>query len=140
MTDIIKLLSVEEYYRYKSKIPPIATTAWWLRTPASRKHRVAVVDLLGNVEERRGAKVDNMIGAVRPAINYKRLGGVIDCDDGRTIWALGTTWIILDGEWAIAEVPIGFEMFDYDSTCYAESHIRAWLNIWLVRRLRTATT
>lgn len=64
--DTITLLSIEEYYRYRSLIPYL-NKYWWLRSPGGYSYGAAYVDDMG-VANRDGYNVYDTRISVRPAL------------------------------------------------------------------------
>lgn len=130
--DNIYLLSIEEYEKYKDKIPHI-NTFWWLRSPGSSSIYAAAINCDGSVNVC-GSYVNNVCEAVRPALKYSNLKSKISQSDifyKRFIFR-DFPFIVIDAdkEIAIAEVPITFNLFDDESNDYENSYIRAWLLDW----------
>lgn len=126
--DEIFLLSIEEYEKYKDKIPKIDCW-WWLRSPGYISLLAAGVDRNGSVYDH-GINVTHSISAVRPALKLKG-----EYDVGARIVLYDFPWVVIDKNLAIAEVPIWFTGFDFDaSNCYCSSYIRAYLKNWLENR------
>lgn len=126
--DCIFLLSTEEYEKYKDKIPHI-NSWWWLRSPSSSSTRAAYISIDGNATKY-GASV-NYIRAIRPALRC--IAGQWKVADNR-IFRCGMTWIKIDENLYIAEVPIAFRRFDGDSNNYQTSEIRQFLLNWCEER------
>ena len=130
----IFLLSEEEYENYKDKIPKI-NFPWWLRS-SSKNSKCAkwVYDTpFSNIIEDIGI---HFKGMVRPAlkgtfdsyygyINGKKIVYTIYC---------GITWIEIDRDLYIAELPIGYKQFDKKSKNYETSEIRKFLLDWYKER------
>lgn len=131
--DEIFLFSMEEYKKYKDKIPHI-NTWWWLRTPGDRSNRAAYV-LLGDSVCYKGIIVDDATLAIRPVLKYNVLT-LGHWGDGKRIWMYNFPWIVIDSRehLAVAEVPIGFAKFDDESNDYKNSHIRQWIKEWKENR------
>jgi hypothetical protein len=129
-TDCIFLLSTEEYEKYKDKIPDI-NCWWWLRSPTYRFGRAATVNCDGSVSDY-GDYVGYNNGAVRPALRCIP-GQEWKVADSR-IFRCGMTWIKIDENLYIAEVPITFRRFDGDSNNYQTSEIRQFLLNWCEER------
>lgn len=118
--DHIFLLSAEEYQIYKDKIPWV-NSLWWLRSPGY-DGCAEVVDYDGYVDLG-GRKISSNYYGVRPAL--RRL---FEGDD--IIVQYGMTWIKIDKNLYIAEVPIDFKHFDNKNNNYYTSDIRQFLLTW----------
>ena len=131
MSDNIFLLSVDEYKKYKDKIPHLNIFDTWLRT-AGKGTNAAIIDRHGAIVEF-GVYVGFECGAVRPALRinpdkwfFKHIGSrIIYC---------GTTWVKIDYGLYIAEVPIAFRRFDEKNNNYTTSEIRQFLLNWYNER------
>lgn len=131
--DEIFLLSIEEYEKYKDKIPAIYGW-WWLRSPGAYSNYVALVYSGGSVNYSGNYVWE--AAAVRPALKLRG-----EYDVGARIVLNDFPWIVIDKSLAIAEVPIGQAVFDTDDTddhCYRTSYIRAYLKKWLEDRSETS--
>lgn len=129
--DPIFLLSAEEYNKYKENIP-IINCWWWLRSPGCDSRSVALVSGLGSVFKS-GDSIENGYHAVRPALRYNPHDTLLNLIPvGDKFVYNGVTWVVIDTEknLAIAEMPIGFEMFSTISNNYFHSYIRKWLFYW----------
>lgn len=131
--DKIFLLSIEEYKRYRKKIPSIRTF-WWLRSPSTYDNYAAYVrrkpdETIDNF----GYNVSYDCIGIRPALKYSNLESeIIDFEEiDYFIWN-GVKWKIIDKERriAIAYMPINFDKFDNVSNNYENSYIRKWLLDW----------
>ena len=130
--DPIFLLSVEEYEKYMKKIPQI-NCWWWLRSPGYYSYSAAGVYLDGSVYDC-GLSVYSSNNAVRPAL--KPFSGL----DGRErIIYCGVTWIKIDKNLYIAEVPIMFNKFGEDNNDYETSEVREKLIKWYNERQHWCT-
>lgn len=131
--DPIFLLSIEEYKKYRNKIPPI-NTWWWLRSPASASlfpNDITVISCNGFVE---GLSINVRCSstAIRPALRLnQRL--CFRYDKNKIIYC-GITWVEIDEGLYIAEVPIDFRRFDESSDDYTTSEIRKFLLGWYKKR------
>lgn len=126
--DRIFLLSVEEYNHYKDKIPEI-NCWWWLRSPGYNSIRAADVNYDGSVSSN-GDRVNYDDGAVRPTLYFNST----NFDIGDRFVFLGVTWIVLDKNLAIAEMPITFSRFDKETNDYEKSEVRQYLLNWFEER------
>lgn len=127
MEDKIFLLSINEYKRYKDRIPHI-NCWWWLRSPGHDSSTAADVRFEGE-SCKYGSMVHCDYGAVRPALVIPN-----GYEIGTRILAYDFPWIVIDDELAIAEVPIMFQRFDRVSNDYKNSEIRKVLLKWLTKR------
>lgn len=129
--DMIFLLSNEEYERYKSMIPSVYCW-WWLRSPGLYSDYAACVNDFGDVNYN-GDYVYNVISAIRPAL---RIGDLESSglEVGKRFIKYEFPWVYLGDNIAIAEVPIEFYVFDYESNDYETSGIRQFLEDWLNNR------
>lgn len=131
--DPIFLLSAEEYKKYKDKIPQI-NCGWWLRSPGASFACTALVDANGFISNFGiGIKYDGE--AVRPVLKIPNLKyfKAIKVDETH-IFFCGITWVKIDEDLYIAEVPITFIRFDENSNDYTESEIRKFLLDWYETR------
>lgn len=126
--DKIFLLSVEEYKKYKDKIPHI-NTWWWLRSSGYLPINAANVLYDGSIGYY-GRDISNYSGAVRPALNINKNYPI-----GTRIIVADSSWIVIDNKLAIAEVPIDFRRFNKDDNNYEKSEIRQFLFDWLESRI-----
>ena len=129
--DCIFLLSTEEYERYKDKIPYIKCL-WWLRSPGDNAYRAAYVGNDG-VARSSGISITDILDAVRPALRIIP-GQWRPTDRDDRIFRCGMTWIKIDENLYIAEVPIAFIRFDKKSNNYNTSEIRQFLLDWCNKR------
>lgn len=127
--DPIFLLSTEEYGKYEHKIPCV-NTWWWLRSPGEISGDVAIVNNSGLISGL-GIGVKYGGNAVRPAV---RLDRCFKYDKNKIIYC-GVTWVQIDKDLYIAEVPITFRRFDKKSNNYATSEIRKFLLDWYEERV-----
>lgn len=131
--DEIFLLSVEEYEKYKDKIPHI-NTWWWLRSPGSTCVDAAHVYSNGAVDFD-GHYIINDDYVIRPALRYSNLKSeIIKSKIKENAFVFNEIrWVIIDkeNEIAITEMPIAFRRFDAESNDYESSEIRKWLLNWL---------
>jgi len=127
--DEIFLLSAKEYEKYKDKIPPIYGSWWWLRSRGVYSDCAAFINTGGGIDYN-GDIVYKNYGGVRPALKLKGEYAV-----GERIVLYSFPWIVIDKNLAIAEVPIGFTVFNVgESNRYCDSYIRADLKRWLENR------
>lgn len=131
--DHIFLLSIEEYEKYKDKIPKIDCW-WWLRSPGNYPYQAAIVGK-GGVFYDVGIYVHGNDGAVRPVVNFSRFEHDYP-KIGERIIKYNFPWIVIDEGLAIAEVPIAFRRFDEKSNDYENSEIRQFLLDWYEERIR----
>ena len=131
--DPIFLLSSKEYNRYKDKIPHI-NCWWWLCSSGSTAGSAAVINYEGVVING-GFGVFNDYGAIRPALRISNLKPfeAIKVDENH-IFCCGITWIKIDEDLYIAEVPISFRRFDKENEDYTTSEIRQLLLNWYEAR------
>lgn len=127
--DVLFLLSWEEYEKYKEMIPYIGIS-WWLRSPGYCDTRA--VRVRGTCDAFSKNVFD--IFGIRPALKFENLESKIICskENPYRIIYKDFPFIIIDEDKkiAIAEVPIGFDMFDKTSNDYQNSYIRDWLEKW----------
>lgn len=130
--DEIFLLSTEEYEKYKDKIPAIYYGWWWLRSPGRYSNQAAIVYGSGSINYNGNYVYAD--GAVRPALKLKG-----EYDVGARVVLYDFPWIVIDKNVAIAEVPIGFVVFNNtnEDNSYCSSSIRAYLKKWLENRSET---
>ncbi len=132
--DEIFLPSVDEYEKYKDKIPAI-NYLWWLRSPGDDSFRAASVDIdISGRAFRFGTMVNQDCIGVRPMIHLPKGTIEINAPVGARINLHNFPWVVIDKYLAIAEVPIGFEKFDDNWNDYLTSHIRNYLDKWLRER------
>lgn len=138
MNDLIYLLSIEEYEKYRNKVPNIRGW-WWLRTPGCYNQNYAAAVFSGDSVSYDGFVVDYTLGAVRPALNYSALKSEISKSKKSScfIWN-EVKWVIIDeeNEIAISERPIAFTKFDDVNNDYEHSYIRKWLLVWAEKARR----
>ena len=128
MNDKIYLLSIEEYEKYKDRIPLISNL-WWLRSPGSYAKYAAIVTGGGCVYDD-GYGIGGAVVCVRPALNLESANHQI----GERVMFADFPWIVIDEGLAIAEVPIAWWRFDAKSNDYEKSEIRQRLAEWLESR------
>ena len=130
----IDLLSIEEYNKYKRYIP-LLRSWWWLRSPGSNPFSVAAVNCIGDVYDRGdGIRSDN---AVRPVLKIKpefKYSDHLKYLDDKLLVYCGVTWIKIDKDLYISEMPIEFREFDSESTDYKTSEVRKYLLNWYKER------
>lgn len=135
--DAIFLLSTTEYENHIHCIPHI-TTNWWLRSPGLTSVDASYVRVNGSVNDF-GCGVNNDWFFVRPALrldkinNLKKTSGAAHIDTNKFVYC-GVTWVRIDDNLAVAEVPIAFSKFDEESNDYATSDIRKFLLDWYEER------
>lgn len=133
--DPIFLLSTEEYEKYRYGMPQI-NCWWWLRPSCCDSFLTPFVFCRNFVCED-GCNVNDDSGAVRPALrisNFKsevKLG--IRFYENRIVFN-GITWIKIDRDLYISEVPIAFRRFDEKSNDYENSEVRKFLLDWFEER------
>jgi len=133
--DCIYLLSIEEYEKYKDKIPKFSCW-WWLRSPGLDQNYAVFVYLYGAINNF-GNYVNNVNLCVRPVLNISNLKSFnrhhtfIDND---TLVHCGITWKRIDTDLFIAEVPIATHRFDAISNDYQTSEVRQFLLDWYEER------
>ena len=129
--DEIFLLSTEEYEKYKDKIPGIYGW-WWLRSPCRYSDCATLVYGGGSVNY--NGSIVKYDGGVRPALKLKGEYAV-----GERIVLYSFPWIVIDKNLAIAEVPIGYVVFNNanENNSYRSSSIRTFLKKWLENRSET---
>lgn len=134
VSDPIYLLSVEEFKKYRDRIPE--WNLWcWLRTPTPHQDYVASVCgcKLFNCS---GDFISNNSGCVRPVLNEANMNEedksfhIFD----RRMTFCGATWVKLDDGLWIAELPIATRRFDEESNDYSRSEIRRFLLDWYEER------
>lgn len=131
----IFLLSTEEYKKYKDKIPHI-NCGWWLRSPGYYS-QTAVVISGGGIVQYAGYSVHLSNFGVRPVLRClpNFLGQWRFADTNDRIFRCGMTWIKIDENLYIAEVPIAFRRFDEKDNNYQTSEIRQFLLNWCKERV-----
>ena len=127
--DKIFLLSVDEYKKYADKIP--STPWWWLRSPGCDQNLTYYVYRDGWTDCY-GSTVTDDYGCVRPALKHMSTKDKFE-------W-LGATWIRIDENLYIAEMPIAMRRFDAESNDYETSEVRQFLLDWYKERLGEGTT
>lgn len=129
--DEIFLLSIDEYKKYKDKIPHAAW--WWLRTQGYFITYTTSVNVESDIND--NGRLVYSIGGVRPVLKYTNLKSKITPSKINTDRFIFNDFpfLIIDEkkELAIAEVPIAFSKFDDESNDYENSYIRKWLLDWL---------
>ena len=139
--DEIFLLSIEEYEKYKDRIPHVVCW-WWLRSPGYHNGYAANVYYGGSVRHS-GDLISIASGCVRPALRIPNLSSYTHCPAGSyyqkyrigdRIVKYDFPWIIIDEDLVIAEVPIAFHRFDAKSNDYATSEVRQLLKDWKEER------
>lgn len=128
----ITLLSIEEYYRYRSLIPYL-NKYWWLRSPGYDSLHAAYVCSSGAVDDYGFYVYCTDIG-VRPALRIS----VSDSSEflrGCSIELFDKTWTVLDitGDqiYVLADNIIGGHIFDTKSNVWETSELKAWLQEWV---------
>ena len=129
MNDNIFLLSIEEYEKYKERIPQI-NCWWWLRSKGDYSVYVASVNYDGSICYAGDDASGNDHG-VRPAL---KIPYSEEREIGRRLIIFDFPWITIDKDLAIAEVPIAFRRFDKKSNNYEKSEIRQFLLDWMESR------
>ena len=131
--DCIFLLSIDEYKKYKNKIPHM-NCWWWLRSPGHIFNRAASVYIDGSFISYGFNVRDDQSNGVRPALKIKD-HTAIKCKDGacRIIYC-GVTWVQIDENLYISEVPVMFNRFDEDDNNYETSEVRKKLLEWFDNR------
>lgn len=111
---------------------PTIPHQWWLRAPCYYFYAYVIRD--SSVSHCGYCVNDNHI-AVRPALNLKYLEENLDIHGfaDKFIWG-GATWIKVDADIAIAEMPIFFGRFDEKLNNYMKSEIRQKLLEWFEAR------
>ena len=137
--ELIRLMTTEEYRKYKPNIP-VAGCWWWLSTPTPLILQGSSCAMCVFDGENGAGMVARLIRsdevAVRPMLHYSQIKErLIDLENDEELWALGVTWKRLDEEWAIAMMPIGFVYFDKTNSDYERSHVRKWLGKWISGRV-----
>lgn len=133
-TDKIFLLSAEEYKKYKDKIP-FVPVSWWLRSPGLLQWNAAVVLRNGGVHTYGSGVYYNAV-AVRPALQIDNLKSN-NLKIGDRFGEADCSWIVIDNDLAIAEVPIAWRRFDAESNNYETSEVRKFLLDWYAARTKT---
>ena len=128
--DPIFLLSIEEYEKYKDKIPRV-NCFWWLRSKGGSPINAASVNHCGSIDET-GYIVTYDYRGVRPALKVDP--NKYYHTDKSHIIRCGITWIKIDDGLYIAENPITFRRFDDQDNEYAISDIRGFLLDWYEER------
>ena len=126
--DRIFIFSMEEYEKYKELIPQIKCW-WWLRSPGYYSTYILSVDPDGSID-RVGNYILNDTDAVRPALWFS----FTSFEPGDKFIYCGVTWVVLDKNLAITEVPIVFHNFDNHNNNYKESEVRQFLLEWYMHR------
>lgn len=126
--DSIFLLSKEEYERYKDKIPKI-TCWWWTRSGGNGSCSVAFVDCDDSGYYKGGICASLDSGAVRPALKISDYYA----HSGKIVFN-GVTWVRIDKDLYISELPIDFRRFDSTSNNYETSEVRKFLLYWFEER------
>lgn len=129
--DQIFLLSIEEYNKYKKRIPH-KYCCRWLRSPGYNSNYAAIVYNDGSADNG-GGVIEAHDVAVRPAIKFNNTALRAR---GELFTKYGTTWVVIDPfeQIAIAENPIHFMGFDRFSNDYESSDVRAFLRLWSDKR------
>ena len=130
--DPIFLLSKEEYEKYKDRIPQIKCW-WWLRSPGDLSNYAADVHRDGSADH--GGDIVYISGfAVRPALRISNLKSFNSGGKNKIVFN-GVTWVKIDENLYISELPIDFRRFDSTSNIYETSEIRKFLLNWLEERV-----
>lgn len=129
--DPIFLLSVEEYAKYKKKIPPV-NCCWWLRSPG-KSHSNAVDVSSDHSIYNSGSYVRFDQSGVRPVLRLDPEEWFFEYLQDRMVLC-GVTWIEIDSGLYISEVPIAFRRFDEKDNNYQTSEIRQFLINWYAER------
>ena len=134
--DIIFLLSIDEYKKYRKNIPE-CDSKWWLRSPGKDDVHAAFVRADGSVEKEGNVVCDSFI-AVRPALCLPKSGLEI----GARTKYFGREWQVIAEDLAIAVEPLTF--FPFQNTTngkvqndYEESDVRQLLRCWLMYQHRS---
>ena len=129
LNDPIFLLSIEEYEKYKDKIPQI-NCLWWLRSPGYCQPYASYVGKFDGFPAR-GCGVSSIERSVRPAVRYDLINSYsIGWIDALNFFYCGIAWRIIDKDIAIAKEPISIHRFDEKSNDYENSEIRKFLLDW----------
>lgn len=128
--DAIFLLSEEEYLRYQEFIPQLYFN-WWLRSPDSCPDRVKFVLRDGSICNTRSY---NPWVCIRPAIYLDKVK--IKVYENTFVYC-GITWIKIDNNIAISELPIEMQGFNKNKGMdndYENSDIRSYILNWIEER------
>ncbi|MDO4190008.1 MAG: hypothetical protein Q4D29_13575 [Lachnospiraceae bacterium] len=130
MEDTIFLLSRDEYLRYREFIPQLNFN-WWLRSPSNCVGADYVVFVLRDGSPN-VARVNNPYIWVRPALRLDKVK--IKVYENIFVYC-GITWVKIDKNIAISELPISLQIFNKDkSNNYEKSDIRSYILNWLEKR------
>lgn len=131
MDDAIFLLSEYEYLKYKKFIPQL-NFDWWLRSPSTvhfPNRHVVFICCDGYLSS---SPTNNPWISVRPALRIDKVK--IDKSKNRFVYC-GITWVKIDKNIAISELPIGRQSFNENpNNDYEKSDIRNWLLNWIEER------
>lgn len=129
MEDAIFLLSKDEYEKYEKSIPKLNIN-WWLRSPGINQCNAAGVINEGCIAY---FLVGNISICVRPALYLDKVK-IDGYEENRFVYC-GITWIKIDDNVAISELPIGKQSFNKSiNNDYENSDIRIWLLNWYEKR------
>lgn len=121
------LLSIEEYNKYKTRIPTV-NYWWWLRSPNSTRYDIAYVDLDGSVDCY-SYYVKCGYGGVRPVLKIKNLkSSNLKVGDEFTITDVKFT--VISEEYAITNDIICCRSFDERMNDYEKSEIKQFVDEW----------
>ena len=135
--DSVRLMTKEEFYKYKDKIPPMMDS-WCLIADTKNcvdsncdKEIAVVANMVGDQYFCSGSSCKDAIRAyraVRPVIKSSALPYV-----SRYIqraFYMGATWIRISDDLFISEMPIGFSPYNQEECNYEESAIRKFILDW----------
>lgn len=126
--DVLFLMSLDEYKRYKDKIRYIKTW-WWLRNSYGYSSTYAYF-INSDGFSSYGVAFNDY--GVRPCLRYNKISLIIDLEEENCFLWNKTKWRIIDekNKIAISDLPIEFKKFDGESNDYETSDIRAFLKEW----------
>lgn len=129
--DPIFLLSKEEYEKYRDRIPKLGWF-WWLKSSGYGSYNAMYVGSDGYVSDI-GVSVGNDNVLVRPALRISNLKSFNSGGKNKIVFN-GVTWVKIDENLYISELPIDFRRFDEESNNYETSEVRKFLLNWFEER------
>ena len=124
----VTLLSKEEYLKNRELIP-LAKEHWWLRSPGYVDNEAAFVFGGSSDVDDLGYDVRDELG-IRPALKIEH------CEQlkpGEKVEIKGLYFTALNDGLLLCDTVVAKDMFDEASNDYDWSHIKRWLESWVVR-------
>lgn len=132
-----RLLTADEYEKYKEHIKPFYND-WWLQTPADDSKRASIAINDGSVD-REGLNVDNLGVSVRPVLILDREDSIdLNPVEPSQIVRIGETyWTAISGDMLLSERSIAEHPFNMDwrfGNDYKGSGVKLFVDNWAARK------